>query len=1081
MIARDVQNSDSTSESIIPMGILQITTPSPLPNGFTGRQYSFVSFSAIGSPGPFTWSTPTPPPGLTLTPSGILSGTPTAFGNFTFTVTAQDNTAGASVFATYSLSVVAVLYITTSSPLPSAMVGAKYSQALSAANGTLPYSYSLTTGIAGNSPPPGLALSSGGTISGTPTAAGLYLFNVTVTDGASNQASTQLSLTITPALVILTNSLNSGTVGTSYSQTISASGGTSPYTFTSPGTIPAGLTLSTAGLLNGTPKVAGTSTVSIQVADSTNFTVSKQFLLAIAGVAPSLQVSPTQISFTAAAGGDSPVPQAVTILSNTGKPVSFAAQIIATNGQIPSWLSISPATGTAPGALLVSANPAGLTASPAAASIQISVPGDQTQSPIPISVSLTLSTANPQLQTTPPSLRFTSRVQSPTTLEQLIAITNPGGGGSLGFTTSILQQSSWITSVTPSAGQTSTNTPVVLRVDVNTQGLSVGTHQDVIHFATSAGSVNVPVSLFVADQGPILGLNVSGLRFPARQGIGTTMPRTVTVQNLGDPASTLNWSAVLQSGSEWLTISPASGTASSSNPGTLTLTPSSASANFSGPRYALVDVSDNETPAWHQYLTAVLDVQPASTPPLPELSPAGLLFTASGSTGSAAQTVKVFTSSSTPVSFLTAVSTTDGANWLTANTATATSSTQAPGVISISVSPTGLAPGIYSGAVNVSMSGALRSVNVTLIVLPAGVTPHVSEFHPQATTGCTPSKLAVTQTSLANHFAVPAGWPATLVVQLTDDCGNAVTNGAAVASFSNGDPPLSLSGDNVTPLYSATWQPGTVLQQMTVSIRATAPSTLAGTAQLAGSISNNPATPPSLYANGTLDIFFNADNVAAVGDGLAPGSVAQVYGTGLAPAGASPGTVPLQTQFNGTFMLVGGLLTPLFYISPGLVNVQIPFELAPNRQYPIVVSSNGALTVPQTIDVVTMQPGVLYSIGSGAVIAQHSADYSLVTAASPAKPGENLIIYLTGMGPTNPSVASGNPTPLQSVLATTQPTVTVDGQQAIVGYGGLTPTGIGLYQINFTVPNNARPGNLNLVVTQGGISANTTTLPVGGN
>jgi uncharacterized protein (TIGR03437 family) len=111
------------------------------------------------------------------------------------------------------------------------------------------------------------------------------------------------------------------------------------------------------------------------------------------------------------------------------------------------------------------------------------------------------------------------------------------------------------------------------------------------------------------------------------------------------------------------------------------------------------------------------------------------------------------------------------------------------------------------------------------------------------------------------------------------------------------------------------------------------------------------------------------------------------------------------------------------------------------------------------------------------VIAQHT-DYSLVTASSPAHPGEPLTIYLAGMGPTSPSVSSGNPTPIQLVPVSVQPMLTLDGQNCTIQYAGLTPSGIGLYQINFTVPSNARSGNLNLVVTQSGVTSNTTTLPV---
>jgi uncharacterized protein (TIGR03437 family) len=335
----------------------------------------------------------------------------------------------------------------------------------------------------------------------------------------------------------------------------------------------------------------------------------------------------------------------------------------------------------------------------------------------------------------------------------------------------------------------------------------------------------------------------------------------------------------------------------------------------------------------------------------------------------------------------------------------------------------------------------------------------------------------VTQTGLVNNFSVPAGWPATLIVQLNDDCGSPVSNGSVVASFSNGDPPLTLRGDQTTSIYSATWQPGVVLPQVTITFSASISTFPPVTQQLIGGVNQNTEAAPTLITNGTLNIFFDAPTAAQVGGGLAPGTVSQVYGTGLASTAGSPGVVPLLTEFNGTFMLVGGLEAPLFYVSDSLVNIQVPFELTPNRQYSAVVSTNGAFTLPETIDLVPMQPGVAVFPG-GNIIAQHAADYSLVTAAHPVKPGEAVVLYLAGMGSTNPPVQSGDPTPGMLVPATVQPKVNVGGQNADISYAGLTPTGIGLYQINFTVPPNASSGNLDLVVNQGGIASNTSKLPV---
>ena len=213
-----------------------------------------------------------------------------------------------------------------------------------------------------------------------------------------------------------------------------------------------------------------------------------------------------------------------------------------------------------------------------------------------------------------------------------------------------------------------------------------------------------------------------------------------------------------------------------------------------------------------------------------------------------------------------------------------------------------------------------------------------------------------------------------------------------------------------------------------------------------------------------------------VGGPLAPGTISQVYGSGLAATTVSPGVLPLVTSFNNTFVVIGGISAPLYFLSDGQLNVQIPYELAPNQQYAAIVSANGAITVPDQIDVVPAVPGVV-AFGDGTIIAQHGLDFSLVDAAHPAKPGEFLIMYLAGMGATNPSVASGAVSPLAPT--TVQPTVTVDGQAVTaMPYAGLTPGLVGLYQINFQVPANARSGDLTVLVTQNGITANATKLRV---
>src|SRR5207302_283116 len=140
----------------------------------------------------------------------------------------------------------ATLSITTASPLPTGTAGAAYSQPLTATGGTSSYSWSVISGTL----PAGLTLSSG-VISGTPTTAAIVSFTVQVTDSGTQTVAIPVSLTISsPQLSIITASLVAGIAGVTYSQTLTASGGTPPYTWSvTSGTLPTGLTLSSGGVI----------------------------------------------------------------------------------------------------------------------------------------------------------------------------------------------------------------------------------------------------------------------------------------------------------------------------------------------------------------------------------------------------------------------------------------------------------------------------------------------------------------------------------------------------------------------------------------------------------------------------------------------------------------------------------------------------------------------------------------------------------------------------------------------------------------------------------------------------------------
>src|SRR3989442_554505 len=243
--------------------LLSITTTS-LPSGTVGVAYS-TTLSATGGTPPYTWSLTTGslPPGLALSTSGTVSGMPTAVGSYTFTIQAADSV-GQKASQAFTVSIVLALSITTTS-LPNGAVGVAYSTTLSATGGTPPYTWSPTAG----SLPPGLALSTSGTISGMPTAVGSYTFTIQAADSVGQKPSQAFTVSIASPLSITTTSLPSGTVGVAYSATLSAAGGTPPYTWSpTTGSLPPSVALTTSLPAPPLPTSAGSYSFTTQASDS---------------------------------------------------------------------------------------------------------------------------------------------------------------------------------------------------------------------------------------------------------------------------------------------------------------------------------------------------------------------------------------------------------------------------------------------------------------------------------------------------------------------------------------------------------------------------------------------------------------------------------------------------------------------------------------------------------------------------------------------------------------------------------------------------------------------------------------------
>jgi uncharacterized protein (TIGR03437 family) len=212
----------------------------------------------------------------------------------------------------------------------------------------------------------------------------------------------------------------------------------------------------------------------------------------------------------------------------------------------------------------------------------------------------------------------------------------------------------------------------------------------------------------------------------------------------------------------------------------------------------------------------------------------------------------------------------------------------------------------------------------------------------------------------------------------------------------------------------------------------------------------------------------------------APGSIAAVFCTGLQVEGIVVAeTLPLPFELAGVKVWVGGAPAPLFAVAEGQgfqqINIQVPqeAEFQTDNTTEVLIEQGGQRgTGTATLRAST--PGDFFRWpGTNLGIFQHWPDYSLVTEDNPARPGEILITYLTGMPETNPVVPTGEPSPSDPLATVRQyssaafvDTLSLEfssggvmGPTTRVTWAGLTPGLVGVYQANFAVPVTVEPGD----------------------
>jgi uncharacterized protein (TIGR03437 family) len=454
-------------------------------------------------------------------------------------------------------------------------------------------------------------------------------------------------------------------------------------------------------------------------------------------------------------------------------------------------------------------------------------------------------------------------------------------------------------------------------------------------------------------------------------------------------------------------------------------------------------------------LTGLLTIQVTATPgtdaitimasPL-AVSPSNLQFAYTlGSGVPAAQSVQIANNGSTTVTW----SATASASWLSLSPSSGT----LPSSLSVSVSPASLTAGTYTATVLITPSGTSNSplmVNVTLTVAAVSgaalaVTPQALTFN-YAPGGTTP----VAQTiSIANTGSGTLSWIASSSVpwaSLSAASGSAPATATALATLSVSVNPASLAAGSYTGNVQIA-AAGAAGSPVSVSL-----TLVVGVAQPAGVITG--------VVNG-----------ASFGAGFASATWVSIFGTNLSAStqiwGASDfvnGALP--ASLDQVSVTIDGKPAYVEYISPKQINVLAPDD-ATTGNVQVQVTAAGQASNSFTAQKQQYAPA-FFTFDNGKYVAAEHSDYTLLGAAAPAKPGELVLLYGTGFGPTSPVTPTGQTVNAAASLPANSVQIAIGGVAAAVQFAGLT--GSGLYQFNVTVPSSLPSGDAPVLATIGGMS-----------
>ena len=696
----------------------------------------------------------------------------------------------------------------------------------------------------------------------------------------------------------------------------------------------------------------------------------------------------------------------------------------------------------------------------------------------------------------PSVLTFTIPQNSNSAVAQTLMLNNQGlSAQAFQASASTTSGGNWL-GVSPTSGTAPAAVATTVAVTANPApggaALAAGFYAGQVTVNYGTVSVSTNVQLVIGGLGGNLALSETGLAFQCAAGGLASHAQTIRVANMGTGtlAGLTATTSVTGGVANWLntTVTPMAG-----NPNESTVTISvNPVPQVVGIYYGRVDLALPNTANSPQSVTVVLT---ASAGALPDITPTGVVLSpppgGSSTIWAAPATVTVANLGSNTLTYSAALAGAPGVpaneyypangasmDWLTVSPA---SGTLGPGnsfPLTASV-PAGCFvvadPCLLDIADWREIEATFPEDNYTatigvLLNIPnlwadlgvPGAVAAVAGRTAKVAESCTPSGLNGVFTSLLAGFQGTVGLPESIEVEILDSCGLTMDSSVVVATFSSGDPPVTLTAIGGGQ-WTGTWTPLAAASQTTVTVEAAGSSGVTGTLQLTGSVTASTATP-IVSAGGIV-------NAASYAPMIAPGAFIAIYGANFGATNVESGT-PFPETLGNTQVLLGGQPLPLYFTSTGQIDAIVPYNIAPNSVQQVIVQTGTAYSQPQTVQVGAAQPGVFTQnqsgTGPGDILGQKSGGVpSLNTAANPASVGDYLWIYCTGLGTVTPSVPAGSAASTTTLSYTDNTvTATVGGINAQVLFSGLAPGWVGLYQVNVIVPAGVAPGsNVPVVLT----------------